>query len=332
MSVFAWCIQYIQPALQVSLPSGEQAKRKNYSAGGRIRITCFWQHDLRTVWNFGAPSGIVQQLCTMTLGLLKTVKKRGSRIAKLVSYGNGVTIERVRFQIDREALTIDYAIIPEEDEETHTQKGLDEVYALREHKRLTRSIECVLPSSEGWDVRLTTRASSEEVEKLPWSANAIRSSSYPPSSDNSSSPELDQIVLRFTHAPLLNDHSILKVRVVVEISGSSSGLRLNGFPQTVMDTEERDPSSYSISQQILQDVTSTADLSFNTASSINTASSAASTSSTASTLVRPNAERTPAAEKSILSRVRRNYIYFSSLLQEPEAKWKRSKCFLVLWF
>jgi hypothetical protein len=35
-------------------------------------------------------------------------------------------------------------------------------------------------------------------------------------------------------------------------------------------------------------------------------------------------QRTPAAEKSILSRVRRNYIYFSSLLQEPEAKWKRS--------
>jgi hypothetical protein len=29
----------------------------------------------------------------------------------------------------------------------------------------------------------------------------------------------------------------------------------------------------------------------------------------------------------ILPKVRRNYIYFSSLLQEPEAKWRQSMCF-----
>jgi hypothetical protein len=36
-------------------------------------------------------------------------------------------------------------------------------------------------------------------------------------------------------------------------------------------------------------------------------------------------ERSLEAEKTILSRVKRSYIYFSSLLQEPEAKWKRSE-------
>jgi len=36
-------------------------------------------------------------------------------------------------------------------------------------------------------------------------------------------------------------------------------------------------------------------------------------------------EQSPAAEKSILARAKWSYIYFSSLLQEPEAKWKRSK-------
>ncbi|KAG9019031.1 hypothetical protein FRB90_007203, partial [Tulasnella sp. 427] len=41
-----------------------------------------------------------------------------------------------------------------------------------------------------------------------------------------------------------------------------------------------------------------------------------------SPLVRSGENRTPAAEKSILSLVRRNYIYFTSLLQEPEAKWR----------
>src|SRR6185437_8006952 len=36
-----------------------------------------------------------------------------------------------------------------------------------------------------------------------------------------------------------------------------------------------------------------------------------------------SAYRSPSAQKAILTRVKRNYIYFTSLLQEPEAKWKR---------
>jgi hypothetical protein len=196
------------------------------------------------------------------------------------------------------------------------------LHALREQRRLKRSIECVLPSGEGWDVQVSTKASSEEVERLPWSMRAIRSSSFPATTELSL--PLDQIVVRLSHAPLIDEHSVLKVRVVVELSGPSVGLRLNGLPQTIQEIEERDPSSYFISQQILQDVSSTADLSFNTASSMRTTSSVGSTSS-GPTIPRPPTERTAAAEKSILSRVRRNYIYFSSLLQEPEAKWRRSR-------
>jgi hypothetical protein len=260
----------------------------------------------------------------MTLGLLKTVLKRGGHVPKLTGYGNGVSIERIRFQVDREALTIDYAIIPEDDELpplNERGQGMDEVHALREQRRLTRSIECVLPSSEGWDVQVTTKASSEEVEQLPWTVHATRSSSQPSLGQSSSFPP-DQIVLRLSHAALIDDHSVLKVRVVIEISGPSSGLRLNGLPQSIQDVEDRDPSSYFISEQILQDVSSAVDLSFHTTSSMGTVNSTASGST--QTLVRLNAERTAAADKSVLSRVRRNYIYFSSLLQEPEAKWRRS--------
>ncbi|KAG6895518.1 hypothetical protein C0992_000889 [Termitomyces sp. T32_za158] len=263
----------------------------------------------------------------MTLGLLKTVLKRGTRVSKLAGYGNGVTIEHLRYQIDREALTIEYAIVPEDDATMSDDvQGMNDVYTLRENRRLTRSTEFVLPSSEGWDVRLTTRASSEEVEQLPWTARAIRSSSSASSSQSPSIPP-DQIVLRVTHAPLIDDHSVLKVRVVIEISGPSSGLRLNGIPQTIQDVEDRDPSSYFISQQILQDVSSAIDLDFQSTSSVNTVNSSASADSV-QTLARPIVtERTAAADKSILSRVRRNYIYFSSLLQEPEAKWRRSEWF-----
>ncbi|KAJ7493327.1 hypothetical protein B0H11DRAFT_2005919 [Mycena galericulata] len=315
VTLFAWCIQHLAPPPPLPSAPGEPQKKRS-SPGGRLRITCFWQHDLRTAWNIGSSSGAVQQLSTMGLGLLKTVMKRGSRIPKMTGYGNGVSIERIRFQIDREALTIDYAIIPEDEEHPASGQGIDELHALREQRRLTRSIECVLPSGEGWDVQVSTKASSEEVERLPWSVRAIRSSSFPSTTELSESLPLDQIVVRLLHAPLIDEHSVLKVRVVVEISGPSR------WAATIQEIEERDPSSYFISQQILQDVSSTADLSFHTTSSLRTTSSIGSSSEP--TIPRPPTERTAAAEKSILSRVRRNYIYFSSLLQEPEAKWRRT--------
>ncbi|KAK7031491.1 hypothetical protein R3P38DRAFT_2701217 [Favolaschia claudopus] len=323
VTLFAWCIQHLAPPPQLPPTPGEQPQRKRTSSGGRLRITCFWQHDLRTAWNIGSSSSnILQQLSTMGIGLFKTVMKRGSRIPKLTGYGNGVSIERIRFQIDREALTIDYAIIPEEEEHVASGQGIGELHAMREQRRLKRSIECVLPSDEGWDVRVSTKASSEEVEKLPWNMRAIRSSSFPATTVQSL--PLDQIVIRLTHAPLIDEHSLLKVRVVVERSGPSSGLRLNGLPQTIQEIEERDPSSYFISQQILQDASSTADLSFDTTPSIRTGSSSVASTSSSPSIPRPPTERTANAEKSILSRVRRNYIYFSSLLQEPEAKWRRT--------
>lgn len=252
----------------------------------------------------------------------------------LIGYGNGVSIERICFQIDRQALTIDYAIHPEDEDagpqlSSENKQGIDELHAVREHRRLMRSIECTLPSSEGWDVQITTKASSDKVEQLPWTAQATRGIF---SSTSSPTKISEPDVFRVTHAPLPDDQSILKVRVVLELSGPSIGLRLNGIPQVIQTIEERDPSSYVIAQKMLQDATSSGDLSFHTASSLNTAESIAESVATSSSkalveapINRPPTDRSAAMEKSIISRVRRNYIYFSSLLQEPEAKWKQSE-------
>ena len=329
--VFAWCVQYV-PLSQ----SGEQP-RKRKSSTGRLRVTCFWQHDLRAMWNFGAAASVSQQLSTMMLGLFKTVERRGHRVPVLTGYGNGVSIERIRFQVDRQALTVEYSIHPEDEDaapqsSSENKPGLDELHAVREHRRLMRSIECTLPSTEGWDVQVSTKASSEKVETLPWTAQAIRAGSsselVPPSPGKARSPN----IFRVTHAPLPDDHSILKVKVILELSGPSNGLRLNGIPQSIQTIEERDPSSYVVAQKMLQDASSSGDISFRTASSSNTAESVADSEVSAASTRTPGrpqsdkmaADRSAAMEKSIISRVRRNYIYFSSLLQEPEAKWKQS--------
>lgn len=251
------------------------------------------------------------------LGLYKTVLVRGTRIPVLAGHGYGLSIEKIRFQLDRQALAIEYVIHSEEEDHPVDQA----LYAIKEHKRLVRSLECVLPSSEGWDVQLTMKGSSQKVESLPWNATASRQKSS--SISGSKPPELT--ILRISHAPLPDDHSILKVRAIIELSGPSSGIRLNGLPQTIQLLEERDPSSFvQQQQQILQDATSAADVSFQTASSVNSVASS-STTPTRPQLVRSLTERSAAAEKTILSRVKRSYIYFSSLLQEPEAKWKRSE-------
>ena len=290
-------------------------------------MTCFSQHDLRVVWNLVSPVGTAQQLNAMALGLHKTVMSRGTRIPTLYNFGYGVAVERVRFQLDREALTIDYAITSEDEEtrDPHTTdhiQGLDALQTVREQRRLTRSIECTLPSSEGWDVRLSVKSSNKRPEPQ-WSVQAARRMSAG-SSSPTQSKAFDDIVFRATHSPLLDDRSVLKVRLVIEVSGPATGLRLNGLPHPIQDLEERDPSS-STPQQILQDVSSNANFSLHTtASSIKSQNSAGSNASGTTLLINPPTERAPAAEKSILSRVRRNYIYFSSLLQEPEAKWKRS--------
>ena len=308
--VFAWCVQNIIPQ---SSPTEIKKPRK----GGRLRITCFWQHDLKALWGFGlSTSALAQQLSTMTISLFKTVMKRGGRVAKLAGYGNGISIERMRYQIDREALVLDYAIIPDDDNHHETGlHGMDEVHALREHRRLTRSIECVLPTLEGWDVQVTLKGSSEEVEKVPWTAHAMRRSSM--------FSVMEQVLLRITHGALTDDDAVLKVKVVVEVSGATRGLRLNGLAIQFHDHDERNPISHVISQKILQDVASAVDMTIQTSTS--SLGSVSTAGSAGEVVTRPNSDRSPAAQKSILSKVRRNYIYFSSLLQEPEAKWRRSE-------
>lgn len=316
VKLFAWCIQYL-----TQTPATDSKP-----IPAKLRITCFWQHNFKAMWNFGSAAGLSQELAATVLGLYKTVRGRGSRVPLLLGYGNGIAVERIRFDVDREALTVDYSIVPEEEDHgtqsTDLSQSLD-LHSLKEHRRLVRAIECALPASQGWDVQLTTKASSERVSQLAWTAEAVRDGS--PETGNQL-PEHEKFLFRVKHSPLPDDHSVLKVKVVIEISGPSRGLRLNGVPKPIEHIEERDPSSYYMSQQILQDASSTADLSFHTASTSSTSQSTASSSGTTTRppLSRMPTERTAAAEKAILSQVRRKYIYFSSLLQEPEAKWKRT--------
>ena len=305
------------------------------------------------MWSFGSAATTAQQLSAMMLGLYTTVKDRGYHIPVLRGYGNGVMIERMRFQVDRVALTLNYSVVSDEgDPHFHATEGIDELHAIREARRLTRAVECILPSSDGWDVQVSVKASSKEVERLPWSVKAIRNSPPSPTLDSGAPKPQETIVFQIKHSPLLDEHSVLKTQITIEKSGSSPGvLRLNGLPHKVETVEERDPSSYNpgmmIPNHIAQDAASAAQISLQSASTSSVAESSTvsmppsigggSSKTSPLDLISgpvpprpptpggPFGERSESAKKSILSRVKRSYIYFSSLLQEPEAKWKPSK-------
>ncbi|GJJ11421.1 hypothetical protein Clacol_005654 [Clathrus columnatus] len=307
LHLFAWCVQ-----LQYPKPSSND---DSPPSPNKIRITCFWQHDFRTLWSSTTP--IVQQLPVMIQGLVRSIRKRGHRIPLLSAYGTGVAIEHMTFEIGREALAIDYVILNENEDEdaNHSVKDLVQVNEAKAKKRLERTIECFLPDIVGWDVQLTTRASSEVVANLPWKTTANRTNV---------SPNFAYATLSIRHPPLPDNTTVLKVKLVIELSGSASELRINGLPHTITQGESRDPLSYTLSQQMLQDSSSVGDISFNSISTGHSGDTQVSTVAQRENLISSVSNRSPTAEKVILARVRRNYIYFSSLLQEPEAKWKRS--------
>ncbi|KAL5513369.1 hypothetical protein ACEPAH_3768 [Sanghuangporus vaninii] len=306
VSLFALCIQLLSP----------EGRAK------RVRVTCFWQHDLKTVWNIGVPVSIPQQLSLMIIGLLDTVKTRQLKVPSLTAYGLGVSIERLSFDIGRAALTIDYVIVPEDQEAVQDSSevhGPDDLYVIKEQRRLQRSLKFLLPSCDGWDIRVATRASSESVAQLPWSTSANRFNS-------------SKVSFQIQHAPLFDDHSVLKVKLIAEYSAALKGVRVNGLQHVIENSIDHELKSFRVSSQLLKDASSAANVSLSGAST--STATAESDVSDSSSLQRPilsrmnsgvdTIPRGPAFDKSILARIRRNYIYFSSLLQEPEAKWKRT--------
>lgn len=328
-SVFAWCIQFIPPP---SEPSS-----KTPTPPPRIRITCFWQHDLKALWG---TANISQNLPSMIIGLVRAVRKRGNRIPVLSGWGNGVGVDNVGFNIGRDALRVDYSILPDDSPSDHgfrTTPGDETVdmRTMKERKRLERSLEVILPLSQGWDIQVTTRGHSEESSQLPWTVHATRiatslPSLEPPDSGNASprnsippppqSPSPTQYAMfRISHSRP-KEFAILKVKVVIELSGGSNGVRVNGSPHAILDSESRDPVSFSMAKEMIEDASSISGISFQTTSTVGSQSSSATQQGNLA--VRAGNDRSPAVEKSILSLVRRNYIYFTSLLQEPEAKWR----------
>lgn len=298
----------------------------------------------------------------MLVGLVNTVQTHGSRMPHMHGYGKGVGITHVDFQGPRQLLALEYSITGDDDDDDSAttnalrSEGLDDgLRGLKEFRRLERSVECTLPSGHSWDVRVHSRASSTAILPPHFVVHASQLASSQldePITLRISHPQPpDHSVLRITVA--------IEPSASLGVSGASKPIRVNGSNQTIHRIEPRDPSfsaptsipsATSTSRQILSEAMTIADMPLQRTSTAASSTGTSTPSSSAVSIVSNVSDKTQrtapgglhgsgrggrpgilgvkssrplAAEKAITTLVRRNYIYFTSLLQEPEAKWSR---------
>lgn len=104
-------------------------------------MTCFWQHDLKAIW--GVSNSIHQHLPQMLVGIVDIVHSHGSKMALMSGYGKGTVISHIDVEAARQLMSLEYAIIGDDDnppDPTLDGDGVVDLRASKEFKRLERSV------------------------------------------------------------------------------------------------------------------------------------------------------------------------------------------------
>ena len=282
VTLLAWCIQLPNPSSTDTSPPE-----------GKARITCFWSWNPKGAWAVGG--GVPQHLPSLMVGLVDYVREGSEKVPLLLSYGPDVSIGSTGYDVARVTLSVGYAII---------STGLS-----GDNEGLRRQVEFGLSSTQSWDVQINVRTQNgEESPSTQWTSFVGQA---PAPSSGSSAPK--RLILRFAHAQLSSDEELVRVNVSIERTTSSSPcVRINGIPVAV---ESMGP--VPARRPLLDETASASGISLRTFSTMDTLPSQ---DGSVETERKPS--RSSNAEKSIASMIKRNYIYFTSLLQEPEAKWR----------
>ncbi|KAK4055962.1 hypothetical protein OIO90_002955 [Microbotryomycetes sp. JL221] len=330
--LLAWCLQVLPQSSSPSSTSTATTNTTNTTIR-KVRISLFWQWSLK-----GAVFATHhQQIAQVLSGFVSFVRDHGSHVALVHCYGRGIELNESKFDAGQDTRTVEYAVVVDEDDNNKDEQsegkpiGLDELALKKERKRLERAIELSLATSQGWDVRVETKAVGEGVD-MSWTTNA---ESF--NGDGGSG----RVILRLNHAPLAKPSQLVRVGLSIQRLAGGKLIKVNGEQVKLSPIEPRDSS---LMARAIVDVDEVASTSTTTAPSVRSTSaasersgsspnpngsgisiesSAGSLSSSAVTTTTTKATRnvnSPAQE--IASLLRRNYIYFTSLLQEPEAKWR----------
>ncbi|WVO18047.1 hypothetical protein L204_105745 [Cryptococcus depauperatus] len=258
---------------------------------GKTRISCFWNWNPNGTWAVG--SALREHLPSLLVNLVNYMREGSSSVPVLLGYGPNVSIGTVAYDPSRVTLDVHYAII-------------DDCAENQETEGLRRQIEFGLSSEESWDVQVKVKAQLEtESSSTMWSCFVGQA---PALSPNSLLPK--RLIVRFSHVPLKPEEELVRASVSIErTTSSSAGVRINGIPMTIECMEP--PPSFLPDRPLLEETASITGLSLETLGT-----------SVEKLKEDEKQEKEDATQKEITSLIKRNYIYFTSLLQEPEPKWK----------
>ncbi|PWN26841.1 hypothetical protein BDZ90DRAFT_280324 [Jaminaea rosea] len=288
-----------------------------------IRLTLFWAWDLRGAW-LGMPAGGLGSHCTaMAVGLVKHVRSGASHLPSLSLYGSNVEVLSTAFDVSRDTLSTSYCVLGD-DPTTPGQIGgsskasedaSEDALHMR-RKTMGTAIQFALPAEEGWDVKVLIRPQVlEEGSSAEWRATATREKG--PLSSSS------RIVLNIDHDRLPGAEESVRSQVNIQRIAASSDIRLRINDETVPITDvvpSTQPTIEPAGAPGLALLDEAASL-----SNISIASTASHERSSDSHHHRADSISQFTFSKratTLASIIRRNYIYFTSMLQEPEAKWK----------
>ncbi|PWN19974.1 hypothetical protein BCV69DRAFT_271192 [Microstroma glucosiphilum] len=318
----AWCVQ---------LPEEKQME----SEQSRIRVTLYWSWDIKGMWVGMPPGGLGSHSVSLVTGLLSFVRQGSSHLPSLRNYGSTVEILSTSYDTSRDTLSTEYCVLADEGDEIRgasldsakPQDALAE--AIRAQQRILGSgIEFALPAEEGWDVKVQVRSQHTAEEGDPRRGQGWHTSAERAKQDNGALSNL--VTLRVTHSPLPFYEESTRVKISIQRIAASSDIRLR------INDENHDVVETGSSAEALVPVPNLEEVGLLNDSASLSGISIASLSSQETpgiSNVQPEGRSHKHSESvhqfssskrssAIASIVRRNYIYFTSMLQEPDAKWK----------
>lgn len=251
---------------------------------GRAALTGYWCIDGRGSVLGMRPTALTSYLPRMLPSLASFVAQNGNRLPYIDSYGVGIALTH---QCAAPDLHVAYAVLGDVDD-TPTWDRRDSNESLPVHSLVLR-----LPSAQGWNVR---------VHGAPEHILLERDGAW--------------LVLTLTHeAP---DPDTLE-HIELDVTAGEPGVHVNGelrVDAAVVDTNVF-PKTHPLLERLRRGAGEAKARAMPEADAPAPAPESTAVAATAPTVARDHATSALAAT------VRRNYIYFASLLQEPEAKWRR---------
>ncbi|KAI3618564.1 hypothetical protein CBS9595_002927 [Malassezia furfur] len=265
-------------------------------APDRVALASYWAWDLHGTLLGMRSNAMLAYLPRPLPSLVAYTAREGRWLPLLASYGTGIEVTVLGGAGVRgggappAALALAYTVLDEEDEEEDEEGGGGLVAAVpvfgADRGVPARTVTLHLPSASGWAVRI--EAAAARGSPAAWRTELFATP--------------DGLALRVHHARVVDAESYVRVQCRVERTAADAGVCVNG---AAVPTAGGAPSAPL--ERVPQLFARLLD-------------GRAEEEQVERAAARVEAPAPPRAS-ALAALVRRNYIYFTSLLQEPEAKW-----------